>query len=43
MLAKKNIQRQSLLSLAARSGSKDVLEGVVLAIQQEFTEYEVKG
>ena len=43
MLADKDIWRQSLLSLAARSGRKDVLEGVILVIQREFTECEVKS
>ena len=42
MLAKENAMRQSLLSLATRSGSKDVLEGVLLVIRREFTESEVK-
>ena len=41
MLAKKDSKGQSLLSLAALSGSKDVLKAVLLAIQREFTEPEV--
>ena len=42
MLAKKDYIDQSLLSLAAASGSKDVLEGVLLVIRREFTESEVR-
>ena len=43
MLARNDDMGQSLLSLAARSGSKDALEGVLLVIRREFTEFEVKG
>ena len=42
MLAKNDSLGQSLLALAARSGSKNILEHVILVIRREYDEYMVR-